>query len=242
MAFARLRTSLFVAVILSLATLAFSQTDPATRIKQLVGKLSAAQTDEERQVLLGPEKDITTPDLIAGLIPGGDQIRAKGDLDGAMQLARFTLALAERIDDRAGVARVLFQVGAVHFSRAGYDQALEYYRKSLPLMEEAKYQSAVGSVLTAMGQVHRVQGDLDTATELYARALALSQAEGDKMGVANTLNSMGIIHRAQGNTRMALESYQKALALFQELEFDTGVAGMVDNIGNLYLQQNQYAR
>lgn len=227
-------------LVLCLSPGAFAQTEQAARVKQLAEKLTSAKTESERQELLSAEGESLTAELVAALIESADRVRLGGDYERALNTARFIQSVAERIDDRTGVARAVQLIGNVHQSRSEYDEALEYYRKSLPLMEAAKYQRGIAYVYTNIGLIHRLQGDLDTALEFYQRGLKVSEATGDKRSAANALNLTGVIHRLQGNGSLALDYFQKALTLFEEAGFQPGVAGMLNNIGGLYLQQGQY--
>ncbi|MBA3322456.1 MAG: CHAT domain-containing protein [Pyrinomonadaceae bacterium] len=233
------RLSFFFFIALFLSPLCFAQDDPRTL--RLAEKLVAAQTEDERAALLSAEKDLVTVELRKALVAAGRRQRIQGNFPQALSIYRLAQSVAERIDDKSGIADALRNIGTIHSLQGDPAQAFEYLQKSLPLSEAAGDQAGIAATLNNFGLLYYEQGDYGLALEYYRRSLTLYEAIGDQVGNAGRLLNIGLIHKLLGHHSLALDYYQKSLTLFEATGRKIGVAVALTNIGNIYGEQGNYS-
>ncbi len=155
----------------------------------------------------------------------------RGDYSQALGYLQSSLHLSEQINDKAGIAKSLGNIGSVHFSLSDYTQALEYSGKALSIAEEVGSKSGVATILGNIGLVHKKLADYPQALEYYGKALSIDEELGNKSGVARHLGNIGSVHWKLSDYPKALEYYSKALSIDEELGNKSGVAIRLGNIG-----------
>ncbi len=116
--------------------------------------------------------------------------RLQGDIVGAEQLLRQSLALLERApavqDTRAERAFVLLQLGLVA-SEGPLADARRFFEESLALYQALKRRWEASHVLLWLGDLARYQADFAEARRHFQASLAIRSALGDRRGVAEVL-------------------------------------------------------
>ena len=82
----------------------------------------------------------------------------RGAYDEALAWYRRSLALAEELGDRAGMARSYHQLGIIAEERGAYDEALAWYRRSLALEEELGDRAGMASSYHQLGMIAYLNG------------------------------------------------------------------------------------
>ena len=120
----------------------------------------------------------------------GNFRRLQGDIAGAEQLLRQSLALLERspaaYDTRAERAFVLLQLGLVA-SEGPLEDARHYLEASLTLYQALGRRWEASHVLLWLGDLARYQGAFAEARHHFRASLAIRTACGDRRGVAEVL-------------------------------------------------------
>jgi tetratricopeptide (TPR) repeat protein len=172
----------------------------------------------------------------------GDVQRGQGNLSGALESCRTSLALSERVAaqdldfaywQRRDPAERLGKVGDVQFAQGDLSGALESYRASLAMIDhlaaqdpsDAEPQHDRSWRLNRVGEVQSAQGNLSGALESYRASLALherlaAQDPGSVLwqrDLSVGLNKVGGVQSTQGNLSGALESYRASLAIVERL-------------------------
>jgi hypothetical protein len=75
--------------------------------EELAAAISAARTDDEREVLLAADKELITVELRKALISRGIQFFTRGSYTQALAIFTMTLTLAQNLDDEIGAATSL---------------------------------------------------------------------------------------------------------------------------------------
>jgi len=208
----------------------------------LAETLVQAQTETEKAALLAEEKALVTLELVRALITQGRRFYGQGRYPQALAVYGLAQSIGEQIDDKAGIANVLGNIGIVHYSQGNSAQALEYHQKSLALSETLGDKAVIARTLGNIGNAHNSQGNYAQALEYYQKCLVLSESLGDKAVIASALHSIGNVHNSQGNYTQALEYHQKSLALSEALGNKAGIASTLTNIGNTHRSQGNYAQ
>src|SRR5262249_38109444 len=73
----------------------------------LAEALARAKTEAERAGLLAEEKELVTAELVQAMIEQGNRLYLQSGFDQATDIYRLSQGIAERIGDKAGIARAL---------------------------------------------------------------------------------------------------------------------------------------
>ena len=103
-----------------------------------------------------------------------------GDGDSAERAYRSALKIFSQRGDRAGVARVVMNLGALAMEiRLDAADAKEQFSQALPVFEETGDRLRYAVALANLGEVYRLEGQYDVALENACRALDIFEELGD---------------------------------------------------------------
>ena len=196
-----------------------------------LGGAEAAWRDslrEAEQVQEEQARDLATAAALGNI---GVVLQTKGDLDGALDHHRRSLAIHERIGHLLGQADTLGNIGLVLQTRGALDGALEHHRKSLDIHERIGRLEGQANQLGNIGLVLRTRGDLDGALEHHRKSLAIHECIGRLKGQASQLGNIGIVLGTRGDLDGALEHFRKSLAIDERIGHLEGQAIDLGNIG-----------
>jgi CHAT domain-containing protein len=193
---------------------------------RLAGAVAVAWSDSFLVRQVSRFQSLTLADRQATL--AADSVRRAGDdalgpkgIDVAVQLCRESLRRYEALNDTAGVARTLGDLGDAFFRAQEYDSAEVYLVRSRDLSERTGNYSTLGQDLAHLAIIRGARGDLQGASELLARAKPIRERTGDVRGLAGDQSNLGVIARARGDLAAARRAYEAALALSRRPELST---------------------
>jgi CHAT domain-containing protein/Tfp pilus assembly protein PilF len=160
--------------------------------------------------------------------------------EAAMRLWERSLTLFRALNDEAGQAAALGNLGAGHYVMGDLDRALRYYGRSLELAEAAGDHRTCGNALGNIASVHKDRGEFAVAAEYYERALTTRALTGDRSGVAGDINNLGLVRRALGDLSGAEEYFGRALELNRRDGRDRAAADNLTNLANLATRRGRY--
>jgi tetratricopeptide (TPR) repeat protein len=175
-----------------------------------------------------PERSEKTADSYLQL---GRVAQARGDYGQALDWYRKSLAINEKLGNRAGIASSYHQLGRVAEDRADYDQALDWYRKSLAINEELGNRAGMASSYHHLGIVAQQHGDYDKALDWYRKSLAIEDELGNRAGMASSYHQLGRVAEERGDYDQALDWYRKSLAINEELGNRADMASSYHQLG-----------
>ncbi|HSD83495.1 MAG TPA: tetratricopeptide repeat protein, partial [Anaerolineae bacterium] len=113
----------------------------------------------------------------------------------------FQACLRQRqmLEDSAGIALVLNNLGNVALDRGEFARATALYQESLRLRREMNDAWGTASLLNNLGNCAADQREYDQAVTLYTESLVLYRQLGDQWSVASCLNNLGEVARWQGD-------------------------------------------
>ena len=124
--------------------------------------------------------------LYGGFALGQQAVMAGGDADPAEELFRRSLALAESIDDRGGMARALRGLGFVTgIARHDPPGALPLFERSVAYAEEAGDRWEMNESIIGVGNALRFGGDKPAAKQAYLRGIDLMAETGNRSVVTS---------------------------------------------------------
>jgi CHAT domain-containing protein/tetratricopeptide (TPR) repeat protein len=210
--------------------------------EELAAAIVVAKTDKERKDLLEADKELLTIALQRALANHGDRLRRSGKYTQALSISQLSLTLAQKLNDKAGMAMAFRSIGAAYYLQGDFTQALEQHHKGLKIAEELNDKTAIGNALNGLGNVYNAQGNYSQSLSHYQKSLQIREELGDKSGIGSTLGNLGISHFEMGNYAEALEFNQRALKISEELGNITVSANALHIIARVYTAQGNYAQ
>ena len=123
-------------------------------------------------------------------------------------------SLYRSIDDRAGLAATLGQLGYISWflDRPSY---LTYNEEALALRREIDDRQLMGNTLNDLGLYHRaVDRDYRKALEVYQESESIRWAIGDSVSLSRTLPNIALSYEGTGDFESALTYYHKGAELY----------------------------
>ncbi len=142
---------------------------------------------------------------------------ALGDKQQALNYLNQSLPLTRQVEDKAGEATTLNNIGAVYSDLGDKQQALNYYNQSLPLTRQVDYKAGEATTLHNIGAVYSDLGDKQQALNYLNQSLPLMRQVEDKALEATTLSNIAVVERSRGNLNSALTQIQAAINIIEIL-------------------------
>jgi tetratricopeptide (TPR) repeat protein len=120
--------------------------------------------------------------------------------EAAIRLWERSLTLCRTLDDTAGQAAVLGNLGAGYNALGDLERALRYHERALELALAAADHRTRGNALGNIASLHKDRGEFAVAAEYYERALEARALTGDRRGEAADLNNLGLVRDARAQS------------------------------------------
>jgi CHAT domain-containing protein len=153
--------------------------------------------------------------------------------NAAIRIWRQALARAVAIDDSAGMAAVLGNIGAGLWREGRLDSAevyLDRARRTAAAIGDIRVEA---NAIGALANVSADRGRRAEARERHARSLALRERIGDTRGVAADHNNLGLLAQEVGDLGEARRRFEAALALNRHDGRDDVAATNLVNLAGL---------
>jgi len=151
------------------------------------------------------------------------------------------LDLFTAIGDKAGVANILSNEGAIYFNQSDDARALELYLKALKIAEATADTMRMATVLQNIGAVYSNKtSTLNKALEYYQRAYPFCLATGNKEAIGNVEVNIGEIYLDRGDDSLALAYFERSLDAIR----GSGSSYMpypLNDVGKVYALRKDYA-
>lgn len=157
-----------------------------------------------------------------------------GDVGQAQAFYEQCLEIRRALQDRAGTANVLHNLGFLALRQGDMERARPFYEESLAIQRELQDTLGIADELHHLGMVAHGQGDLEQARRLYEESLALRRPLGDSRGIRFNLQCLANLACEQGNYAQAQRLYEEDLAERQALGDRQGMAETCCNLGNIF--------
>jgi len=166
----------------------------------------------------------------------------KSDYATALKYSLQALQQFREIGDKLGTARILSDIGVIHWYQANYPNALKYYFDALRINEEIGNKPDIAVTLCNIGIVYNSQKEYEKALTYITKANEIDEKMGNKSGIAANLGDIAELYRNLNNHEKALEYVLKSLQLYKELGDKNGIARDLGNIGVIYNEQKNYSK
>ena len=167
------------------------------------------------------------------LYGAGELALGQGDLARSVALLEESVALYRELEDEAGVAIVVAELGQAVRASGAQDRASALSEEALALGRRLGRGDATAVALNTLGHIERQRGDVAAAMARHEESRGIFEGLGNKRGVAYTLSSLGVAAMEAGDTERASEVLRESLALYEELGDRAGVGLALINLGDL---------
>src|SRR5688572_13527306 len=150
----------------------------------------------------------------------GNAAQGRAGVESALRLWREALRRSTAINDTAGIAAALGNIGAGMYRLSELDSAEILLEHARTLAESLGDRRTALNAVNALGSVAKDRGDLRRAQVMYSRALDLRSRIGDMRGTAADHNNLGLLSAELGEIDAAREHYEEALTIARRHSHD----------------------
>lgn len=185
--------------------------------------------------------DSTTPKAQADKLfqTGVEQFRT-GKFDEALETYEQVLKIRKELQDKAGIAQTLNNMGDVYSNQGEYSQALDVLQQALTIRRELNDRPGTAETLNLIGFVYQRQRDFPKALNLHQEALEIARAAGDRPNEGESLHNIAAVNASQGQLDQALQFYEQALTIREEVGDRRDRGRTLNNMGVVYFSLRNY--
>jgi tetratricopeptide (TPR) repeat protein len=161
----------------------------------------------------------------------GIAYRRLGQGEQALRSYREALDINRRLDQKAGIAANLTNIGQVELSLGRLDDALASYNESLELRREIGDRQGIGSNLLDLGNAYLDMGRDDHALQSYRDSLVIQRELGNELDEALCLNNIAAVYMERGAYGEALTNLEQALRIHEAYGIPEDLGLTLYNLG-----------
>lgn len=163
----------------------------------------------------------------------GNKLFAEARYDDAARTFDRARLRALSVDDRAGVADSLNNLGRVYRVAEDSQKAEEKFLEAENINRELSRRHELAVNLTNLGELDLLQKRFTEAEEHFSEALSLEQSGKNKEGKAVVLNHLSVLLRETGNVEESKAHAREALGIAESLKRHRIAATSFSNLGAL---------
>ena len=163
-----------------------------------------------------------------------------GAWEQALECYDKSLKIAEKLNDKRRIARVLTNIATVDRARGDFTGALVHLEKSLSLLLESGNRPDIALTLGNIGVLHSLVGNYAKALDCLQKSLAFAQESPSQHRIADSLLNIGTVHYYQANYHEALRYFNEGLALAEKLGIKSVAASTLSDIGLIHNAEGNY--
>ena len=218
------------------------QAEQQLTVEQLAAAIAQSKDEAARRALLDAQPALATPQLVKALMNASDPFADKGQYQEAIALRNFALALAERINDREGIARLLRKIGSGYYRLNQYDKAREYADRTLKLATELRNADLIGYGHALLANIHNDREEFSEADAELHLALASFEQANLVSAQGQTWSDLATNYRAWSKFDLAADAFDRALDLNEKANNQRATAITLVNQANLFFSRSDYLR
>jgi diguanylate cyclase (GGDEF)-like protein len=135
----------------------------------------------------------------------------------AQKVGEKALAIYSKMNDAAGMAKGIQNMGNVFYLLGKPKDAMECYEKALGIRRKIGDKKGESSVLNNLGIIYSNHGDLNGALKYYKSSLEITRSESDLHSEASILNNIGIVYNKLGDYSIALDYCLRAQKINEQI-------------------------
>lgn len=167
------------------------------------------------------------------LIHRAQVIRSR-NVNQAMSLLDDALALAQSVNYKAGMAKIIRDKASCHLQQKHYKRAITAYNEAILFFKDLKDIPEQLHCLSEISGIYYRLGDCPSALEFILQSLKLNTELGDSEGIANNFNEIGRLYIFLKEYDNAIDYFKKALKIFEGLHLRHEMVNSYYLLGNAY--------
>ena len=172
----------------------------------------------------------------------GELALGRGDLARACELLEEALELYRGLEDEAGVAAVLVELGQTARAQGDNERAATLSAESLELGRKLDEPKVAAIALNTLGHLERHRGNLEGAIARYEESLALFRELGHGWGIAYTLANLAGVAVGRGDLDRAYALGEESRKIYGELGDRSGMALAQIRLGDVSRERGEGKR
>ena len=166
----------------------------------------------------------------------------QGKFEEALYDLRRTAKYNLDIENYAGAASSIANMGSVYKDMGDYPKALEHYIFAGKIFENNNSLLDQAINFNSIAEIHYQQSNYDKALDYYQKALTINMNLGDQgygfVGI--NLGNIGMVQAKQNQYEQALENYEKALTIFEDIGDIRRKAECQSNMAGVYMDLGEH--
>jgi tetratricopeptide (TPR) repeat protein/transcriptional regulator with XRE-family HTH domain len=158
----------------------------------------------------------------------------------AITLHESAIEAARHLDDRAGQANALSDLGDVQRRTGDYPAAARAHEQALDIYRDLGNRAGQAHAFRGLGDLRQLTGDYPAAAQVMEEALGIFRDLGDRNGQANALFQLGEVRRRTGNYPAAAQALDQALTIFRDLGDRSGQANALLFVAIVWRRTGDY--
>ncbi len=150
------------------------------------------------------------------------------------------LDLYRQLDDAAGEAETLLEIGLANEKIGRFDDASRYYRRGENIADALGNDYLTATALLYRSNTAWFRGEYQDAFALLSEASQLAEEVDDAQLRIMIKNTRGLIYWALNETEKALLHLKQAVAIAETAQINTELASSLNNLGLVYRQMGDY--
>jgi predicted ATPase/predicted Ser/Thr protein kinase len=168
--------------------------------------------------LIRNEQSTERPELLAKMTLGaGTLAHNNGDYVEAYSLISKCLGIYRSLNDTAGIATTLNNLGWAAFRMGNYREAWSLSEESIELHRTLSDKRGIAFSFNNLGWIAHHRGEFRDAQKYHEECLEIRRLLGDQRNIAFSLNGIAWALQKQGNTKKAIDLTDQALKIFEEI-------------------------
>jgi tetratricopeptide (TPR) repeat protein len=153
-----------------------------------------------------------------------------------------SLTLAQKIDDKIGIAHAYGNLGIIYSEKSDRSTAIEFFNKSI---EAHKLMGSKKDLATNLGNLanqYLLSGEVELAENAYRESLSIEEEINNQEGMATDYGNLGLLFFEKNDPFKAEQMYLKSLSIYELLGINSGVYRALLNLGELYEMKNNISK
>ena len=143
---------------------------------------------------------------------------AKGELDQSINYLEQSLAIAEEINNKFGIALIYSTLGVSYQFKGELSTSLKHLEKSLNLFKEIKNKHRVAVLYSIIGEVLSEKGEVEQALINLEKSLAINKEVGSPFSMFSPLTAAIHIYLENGDIFNAYKYFYDFKKLFEQFK------------------------
>lgn len=160
----------------------------------------------------------------------------------ALTYLHRSIAIKEKIGDKAGTARVHGAIAASYQRLRDFKRALVYYKKALDVAEEIGLNMVIPRITGSMGTIYEQLNDHPRAMACYEKSIAIGEKTGEKLVIGLATISMGKLQIKMKDYPSALKNLQMGLEIAARMKKKDLEIRAYKHLSWLYEEKKDYKK